>query len=442
MKRVLLFLTILISLMTISTSAKSDDLTINIKIKSSSEGYDLTSEDGFELVTEGKTVLPIPSKNIHLYYENGLMIKTDSGFYGPYENSMVASKNNITAVGNRKYNGSFYLDAVNKALINNVSLEEYIYSVVSSEMGSSFEMDALKAQAVAARSYAISNLKKYIKHGYNLTNDIYSQVYLGLNRVDDKIKKAVDETKGLVASFNGEVINATYSSSNGGVIASSEEVWGNKYPYLVVKSDPYSTNTPNVDWKVEVTRDNLDEILAQKTNKRNFTGLKLQKNALGRVNNVIVSYNDGDVKLSANKFRLLFGSSKFRSTLFDVNKKVESTNAKPMPVKEKTVVVASTPGPNEGVVFDIVKLTDDEMNKISKVQNLGVSVPTSAGAGGQNIIETSVDSLDKYVFFGKGFGHSVGLSQFGANEMAKQGFKYLDILSFYYPGIEVKVLND
>lgn len=442
MKRVLLFLTILISLMTISTSAKSDDLTINIKIKSSSEGYDLTSEDGFELVTEGKTVLSIPSKNIHLYYENGLIIKTDSGFYGPYENSMVASKNNITEVGNRKYNGSFYLDTVNKALINNVSLEEYIYSVVSSEMGSSFEMDALKAQAVAARSYAISNLKKYIKEGYNLTNDIYSQVYLGVNNVNDKIRKAVDETKGLVAFFNGEVINATYSSSNGGVIASSEEVWGNKYPYLVVKSDPYSTNTPNVDWKVEVTRDNLDELLAQKTNKRNFTGLKLQKNGLGRVNNVIVSYNDGDVKLSANKFRLLFGSSKFRSTLFDVNKKVESIDAKPMPVKEKTIVVASTPGPNEGVVFDIVKLTDEEMNKISKVQNLGISVPTSAEAGGKNIIDTEVDLSENYIFYGKGFGHSVGLSQFGANEMAKQGFKYLDILNFYYPGIEVKVLND
>lgn len=442
MKRFFIILTILISLLTISTSVKGDDLTINIKIKSSSEGYDLTSEDGFELVTEGKTVLPIPSKNIHLYYENGLMIKTDSGFYGPYENSMVASKNNITSVGNRKYNGSFYLDAVNKALINNVSLEEYIYSVVSSEMGSSFEMDALKAQAVAARSYAISNLKKYIKHGYNLTNDIYSQVYLGVNNVNDKIRKAVDETKGLVAFFNGEVVNATYSSSNGGVIASSEEVWGNKYPYLVVKSDPYSTNTPNVDWKVEVTRDNLDEILAQKTNKRNFTGLKLQKNGLGRVNNVIVSYNDGDVKLSANKFRLLFGSSKFRSTLFDVNKKVESINAKPMLVKEKTIEVASTPGPNEGVVFDIVKLTDDELKKISKVQNLGISVPNSAEAGGQNIIETAVDFSEKYVFYGKGFGHSVGLSQFGANEMAKQGFKYLDILNFYYPGIEVKVLND
>lgn len=442
MKRVLLFLTILISLMTISTSAKSDDLTINIKIKSSSEGYDLTSEDGFELVTEGKTVLPIPSKNIHLYYENGLMIKTDSGFYGPYENSMVASKNNITEIGKRKYNGSFYLDTVNKALINNVSLEEYIYSVVSSEMGSSFEMDALMSQAVAARSYAISNLKKYIKHGYNLTNDIYSQVYLGVNNVNDKIRKAVDETKGLVAFFNGEVINATYSSSNGGVIASSEEVWGNKYPYLVVKSDPYSTNTPNVDWKVEVTRDNLDKILAQKTNKRNFTGLKLQKNGLGRVNNVIVSYNDGDVKLSANKFRLLFGSSKFRSTLFDVNKKVESIAAKPIPAKEKTIVVASTPGPNEGVVFDIVKLTDEELKKISKVQNLGISVPNSAGAGGKNIIETAVDFSEKYVFYGKGFGHSVGLSQFGANEMAKQGFKYLDILNFYYPGIEVKVLND
>ena len=77
------------------------------------------------------------------------------------------------------------MDSINNSLINKVRLEEYIYSVVSSEMGSSFEMDALKAQAVAARSYAISNLKKYIKHGYNLTNDIYSQVYLGVNNVND-----------------------------------------------------------------------------------------------------------------------------------------------------------------------------------------------------------------------------------------------------------------
>lgn len=438
MKRFLLFLTIIISLLTISTSAKSDDLTINIKIKSSNDGYDLTSDEGFELITEGKAVLPIPAKTIHLSYENGLMIKTDSGFYGPYENSMIASKNNMTSVDKRKYNGNFYVDSINNALINNVNLEEYIYSVVSGEMGSSFEMDALKAQAIAARSYAISNLKKYIKHGYNLTNDIYSQVYLGVNNVNDKIRKAVDETKGLIASFNGEIINATYSSSNGGVIASSEEVWGNKYPYLVMKYDPYSTNTPNVNWKVEVSRDNLDELLAQKTNKRNFTGLRLQKNALGRVKDVVVSYNDGDVKLSANKFRLIFGSSKFKSTLFDVNKKVENTNVKPMPKKEKTIIVASTPGPNEGVVFDIVKLTDDKLDKVSKVQNIG----SSAEAGGQNIIETSIDLTDKYVFYGKGFGHSVGLSQYGANEMAKQGFKYLEILNFYYPGIEVKVLND
>ena len=438
MKRFFIILTILISLLTITTSAKSDDLTINIKIKSSSDGYDLTSEEGFELITEGKTVLPIPAKSIHLFYENGLMIKTDSGIYGPYENSMVAPKNNVTAVAKRKYNGNFYVDSINNSLINNVSLEEYIYSVVSSEMGSSFEMDALKAQAVAARSYAISNLKKYIKHGYNLTNDIYSQVYLGVNNVNDKIRKAVDETKGLIASFNGEVINATYSSSNGGVIASSEEVWGNKYPYLVVKSDPYSTNTPNVDWKVEVSRDNLDELLAQKTNKRNFTGLKLQKNVLGRVNSVIVSYNDGDVELSANKFRLIFGSSKFKSTLFDVNKKVENTNVKPMPVKEKTIVAASAPGPNKGVVFDIVKPTKEELKKISAIYKINSGEQISS----DKVVETSIDSSDKYVFYGKGFGHSVGLSQYGANEMAKQGFKYLDILAFYYPGIEVKVLND
>lgn len=425
-KTLLAFLLIL--LMTFSyVNAENDGLKINIKISTSNSGFDLESKSGFSIYNNGVKTLDVPSTKVHIDEKDGLVITTDSGIYGPYLNSMIKSNDNITKVGNRKYNGLFYILKGKHDLINHVDLESYLYSVVAGEMGSSFEKEALKAQAVAARSYAIFNLKKYINNGYNLSNDIYSQVYYGIDKIKDNIKEAVDETKGLFIFSDNKVINAVYSSSNGGAVASAKEVWGNDFSYLDAKFDKYSENTPNVNWKVDITAEKLDNILSTKTGKKGFNGLKLKKNQFGRVQSVIVNYLDGDEEISVNKFRTLMGTSSFRSTLFDFNQNFKFLNT---PIK-KTVKVDSTKS-NVKVIdlFDpkpdnLLNLTSDT----SETNDLQIST-------------SPLYSSNIYTFYGKGFGHAVGLSQYGANNMAKEGKSFLDILKFYYSGIEVKKLYD
>lgn len=407
-------------------NAESDELIIKVKVGSGNE-FNLKSETGFEVCVNGSEIMPIKAKDIVITNDDGLMVKTDSGFFGPYQNATIKSTNNATHYNNSIFNGSFYIANEKNALVNAVNLENYIYSVVASEMGSSFEPEALKAQAVAARSYAYSNMNKFIHEGFNLSSDIYSQIYNGSKNVNSKIKAAVDATKGLYAKYKGQVINATYSSSNGGVIASSDDVWGNPFPYLVAKYDPFSMNTPNVNWSYEISKDNLDNLIASITNKKNFNSIELIKNNLGRVETVNVVYADGKSEISANKFRTLLGSTNLKSTLFDIK---GSTN-------KNLNLVSINGGGKDGKAVDIIVLDDEPTNvnpgplKFEDVKKNNATIVTSISGANS-----------KFTFYGKGFGHGVGLSQFGANEMAKKGMDFLSIIDFYFPGTEVEGLDD
>lgn len=424
-----LFLVFVISFTTLN--AEGDSLKINVKISTSNQGFDLESKNGFSVITNGTETINIPENKIHLDEKDGLLITTETGLYGPYLNSMIKSNDNITKVGKRKYNGLFYILNGKHDLINHVDLESYLYSVVAGEMGASFEKEALKAQAVAARSYAMFNLKKYIDNGYNLSNDIYSQVYYGIDNVKDNIIKAVDETKGLFIFSDNKVINAVYSSSNGGAVASSKEVWGNEFSYLDAKFDKYSENTPNVNWRVEISADKLDSILSTKTGKTGMKGLKLKKNEYGRVQSVVVIYDNENKELSANKFRSLLGSKGFRSTLFDFNENIKASIPN---VKNTNISVNKISNKSNNVV--VVDLFDPTPNNLL---NLTEDFKNESES---TISTTPLVSGNIYTFYGKGFGHAVGLSQYGANNMAKDGKSFLDILKFYYSGIEVKKLYD
>lgn len=428
--KTILALFFVLSITFVNLKAENDGLKINIKISSSDQGFDLESKNGFSIITNGIETINIPENKIHLDEKNGLLITTDTGVYGPYLNSMIKSNDDVTKVGNRRYNGLFYILKDKNDLINHVDLETYLYSVVAGEMGSSFEKEALKAQAIAARSYAMFNLKKYLNNGYNLSNDIYSQVYYGIDNVKDNIKNAVDETKGLFMFSDNKVINAVYSSSNGGAVASSKEVWGNEYSYLDAKFDKYSENTPNVNWKVEISAQKLDNLLSAKTGKTGMKGLKLKKNPFGRVQSVLIIYDDENKEISANKFRSLMGSKGFRSTLFDFNENIKAY----MPKTVNTNTVANKQTNSNGVqVIDLFDPTPDNLLNLTSDLNNNSELKFST---------TALVSGNSYTFYGKGFGHAVGLSQYGANNMAKDGKSFLDILKFYYSGIEVKKLYD
>lgn len=411
MKKIIILLLITIFVFTISTKQISAENLIDagelkIKIGSSENGFSLQTSEGFQLL-DGYTVIEtVYDNNIKIYYNNGIFIESGSSNYGPYMDIKVKANDNKVIYNNHEYNGLFTLAENGKSLVNIIDMETYIYSVVANEVGDSFEVEAIKAQALAARSYALYNSKKFIDKGYNLTSDAISQVYRGNKGVSQKIKDAVDETRGEVIVYNDEIIDATYGSTSGGATAAAEDTWGKAFPYLIAKSDPYSLNSPRVNWTYKTNTGLIDQNLSKGTNMSNFTSIVFNKNELGRIVSVGVEYAGGKVSLRAERFRSLMGVSNLKSTKFEINSPalMDGTNQ------------------NESLYKSCLLQGYGRESDSFTLYNNGVN--------------------DEVEFVGMGVGHGVGMSQYGANEMAKQNFNYIDIVKFYYEGAEVKKIYD
>lgn len=169
-------------------------------------------------------------------YRNTMAIRLDRKFYQIYSDNIVLkpSTGGFISAKSKWYRGHLIIQNKNKKLtvINEVDLEDYIKGVVPSEMPSSWELEALKAQAIAARSYALANLGKRASLGYDLKDTPEDQAYGGASAETSKTNKAVDETSGLVLTYNYKVVSAFYSASAGGQTVTAKEAWGNDVPYV------------------------------------------------------------------------------------------------------------------------------------------------------------------------------------------------------------------
>jgi stage II sporulation protein D len=147
----------------------------------------------------------------------------------------------------RRYRGSIQVDVTGERLraINMVGLEQYLYGVVPSEMPYTWLPEALKAQAVVARSYALATRKT---GAFDLYPDTRSQVYLGIDHEKPTTNAAVDATAGKVVLYEGEVAKTFFFSTSGGRTASAEDIWGEAVPYLVSVPDPYDSISPHHKW--------------------------------------------------------------------------------------------------------------------------------------------------------------------------------------------------
>lgn len=244
----------------------------------------------------------------------------------------------------------------------NLNMTDYLIGVVSSEMPASFNLEALKAQSVLARTYAL----KAKQTGKKLTNTVSTQSYIDIDQMKNKwgnsfntyynkIKNAVENTNGEYLSYNGNYIEALYHSTNNGKTESSLDVFGNYYPYLISVSSEYDKNASSYLRTISMPLDTIS----------NKLGLSLNNDSV--IN--ILSYTDGgnikEININGNNFsgkkvRELLG---LRSADFDIS------------------------------------ISDNNANITTR-----------------------------------GYGHGVGMSQYGANGMANAGYGYKDILSHYYPG--------
>jgi stage II sporulation protein D len=210
------------------------------------------------------------------------------------------------------YRGSVQVDVVNSKLraINFVGLEQYLYGVVPSEMPYTWLPEALKAQAVVARSYALATRRS---GAFDLYSDTRSQVYLGVEHERPSTNAAVDATAGEVVLYQGQVAKTYFFSTSGGRTASAEDVWGEAVPYLVSVADPYDTISPHHTWgPVAYTGAQLAKKLKMKGR---IVDVQATLNSSGRVKTLTMDGTTGTVSIDGADIRQRLG---MRSTWFTV----------------------------------------------------------------------------------------------------------------------------
>lgn len=258
---------------------------------------------------------------------------------------------------------------VEKDQIETIPLEQYLIGVLSGEMPVSYEIEALKAQAVAARTYTLKKMETNKNNQYDLVDNTNDQMYLddeylkklwsqNYDNYIKKIKQAVNETTGEYLTYDGKIIKAFFFSTSSGKTENCKDVFGENLPYLVSVSSTWDENSPSYIDKKTFTKEEFYEKLNLPYEEK--LDIEITRNDTNSINTITINNN----QLKGTDFR------------YELN--LKSTN------------------------IDIKNLDD------------------------------------KIEITSKGFGHGVGLSQYGAQELALKGYKYDEILKYYYQGTEFK----
>lgn len=302
----------------------------------------------------------------------------------------------------RRYRGQLLLRAEGEGLlaINHLPLESYLAGVVGSEMPSSWPQAALRAQAVASRTYALHQLRPDAP--FDLKSTVASQVYKGVEAETSSVREAVASTRAQVLMYGDRLINAVFHSSSGGLTENSGDLWSRQLPYLVSVPDD-DTASPGSRWEKtfppEALRQAFQEIGGA------LTIQPLQTSRSGRLRQVKVVGPGGELVLSGSALRERLG---LRSTL--VNFRFEPAG----PVgRGASFPPFLTPPPS---------LPGESAS--------AAAAPLTAFASRE---EPAAPAL-RLVVDGRGYGHGVGMSQWGAYGLALRGKSHEDILRHYYRG--------
>ncbi len=253
--------------------------------------------------------------------------------------------------------------------IEKIPLEQYLIGVLSGEMPISYNIEALKAQAVAARTYTLKKMETNKDNSYDVIDTTDDQVYLDDNYLKEnwkekyneyikKVKQAVDETSGEYLTYDGQIIKAFFFSTSSGTTENCKDVFGENLPYLISVSSTWDVNSPSyLDSKTLSLQEFYQTLGLEYQEELN---INIERNETNSISNITIN------------------NTTFKGTEFRQKLNLKSTN---------------------------IEITQEgkEVTLISK-----------------------------------GFGHGVGMSQYGAQQLAQQGYKYNEILKYYYTGIDFK----
>ena len=219
-----------------------------------------------------------------------------------------------------------YVDDGKLNAVEDFTMEEYLYGVVGREMSGSSPLEALKAQAVAARTFGYYEAGLRRTKEYDIDNIRQSQAYIGTESENPHSIEAVDQTSGEVMRYKGEFIFAAFAANCGGYTEDNKEVFGNKLPYLQAVPCTFCKRYPHASWQGEIEVSHIINSLRKKSFDVNrVSNIEIiDTSRAGRVKQIAIITDKGQIKMSTNEFRLAVGSDKFKSARFTVRCKGDS----------------------------------------------------------------------------------------------------------------------
>ncbi len=285
----------------------------------------------------------------------------------------IRTEGNLLWVNERPYRGSVEIwnTATGLQVINQVALEDYVRGVMKVEADPDWPIEALKAQAVVARTYALYERLVNAGGPYHLYSTTASQVYRGFSGEDPRSDLAVEATRGVVLTYRGLIIPAFYHAASGGQTEDAVAVWEKKYPFIIGVEDPFSAMAPHHQWEVAVSRSEIRQALMDNGWRvgeiRRLEAVRRTRS--GRTSLLRIWHAHGVLHIDGKGLRKILGPNRIRSTRF-------------------------TTYPQDG----------------------------------------------KVIFAGQGWGHGVGMSQWGAKGMADLAYDAPRILKHYFPLAELRRL--
>lgn len=342
--------------------------------------------------------------------------------------------------GHPAYRGTLELTKDDKGVlvVNELPVEEYLYGVIPSEMPVSYETEALKAQAICARAYAYRQMESdnYAKYGAHLDDSISSQVYNNVQE-DERAVFAVDDTYGVVPCYDNEVIEAFFFSTSCGTTSNNSVVWGgNPEPYLLDTMETELNDIASLDnedsfrsfidgnlgtgfieeeepffrWSVTFTKEQLTEAI----NAHLYDRIKAMPENLLAMNSK-GEYEKKDI-----------------SSIGEVEN-IEITKRGASGIIEEMVII--------GTAETILVKGQSNARALLCPERVAIRKQDGSTVEGWLTLPSAyfyVDCTNGFTIYGGGFGHGVGLSQNGANDMAKLGYLASDIIAHYYTAVELK----
>ena len=357
----------------------------------------LIMDNGYQNIVHPKVILSIGGKKEEISPD-------DKRFDGDESICFDAGKQLITieslerGYGTPSYAGTLelYSTAEGIVIINELPVEQYLRAVVPSEMPASYELEALKAQAVCARSYAYRQMEKYAYPEYEAhVNDSTDYQVYGNSKTQESTNQAVQETNGEAVYYNGKLVTTYYYSTSCGK-TTDVQAWGtkpsdkNKYLQSVKvkgKQGYYEKNLPWYRWKAYLPVETVSNLVGINTGKDvgEITDIEVTERGAGDIAlEIKITGKKGTVTVETeNKIRTALGGRGYQIEL------------------------------NDGTMTDSRTLLPSAFFSVEKKEG-------------------------RFVLEGGGFGHGIGMSQNGANEMAKSGKDYKEILTMFYQDVEIR----